>query len=78
MYIEHTQQRRGLGTYLVQSAIAHAPAIHVDTLVGFIFGHNVPSLALFDQLGFARWGFLPKVALLDGIERDLVIVGRRV
>ena len=27
--------------------------------------------------GFERWGLLPRVAELDGIERDLVIVGRR-
>jgi phosphinothricin acetyltransferase len=46
-------------------------------LLGFIFGHNLTSLALFNKFGFARWGVLPKVALLDGVERDLVIVGRR-
>jgi len=28
--------------------------------------------------GFERWGTLPRVAELDGIERDLVILGRRV
>jgi phosphinothricin acetyltransferase len=50
----------------------------VDTLLGFIFGHNEPSLRLFEKFGFARWGELPKVASLDGIERDLVIVGHRV
>jgi phosphinothricin acetyltransferase len=62
----------------VNEAIAHAPSINLDTLLGFIFGHNAPSLALFERLGFSRWGFLPKVATLDGVERDLVIVGRRV
>jgi phosphinothricin acetyltransferase len=29
-------------------------------------------------MGFSRWGHLPRVAVLDGVERDLVIVGRRV
>jgi len=59
-------------------AIAHAPAIGVDNLLGFIFGHNTPSLALFEKFGFRRWGELPELAALDGVERDLVIVGRRV
>jgi L-amino acid N-acyltransferase YncA len=28
-------------------------------------------------IGFERWGRVPGVAELDGVERDLVIVGRR-
>jgi phosphinothricin acetyltransferase len=51
-------------------------AIH--TLLGYIFGHNEPSLRLFESEGFVRWAHLPRVAVLDGVERDLVIVGRRV
>lgn len=78
VYVHREHRKQGFGTYLVQSAIAYAPSIKVDTLLGFIFGHNVPSLSLFERLGFSRWGFMPKVALLDGVERDLVIVGRRV
>ena len=78
IYVRESLRQRGLGAYLLQQALAHAPSIGVDTLLGFIFGHNEPSLRLFEAFGFARWGELPKVALLDGIERDLVIVGRRV
>jgi phosphinothricin acetyltransferase len=77
VYVHEAFRRSGLGSYLLREAIAHAPAIGVDTLLGFIFGHNAPSLALFERFGFARWGELPKVAALDGVERDLVIVGRR-
>lgn len=78
VYVHAAHRKRGLASYLLGSAIEHAPAIRVDTLLGFIFGHNRPSLALFERFGFARWGELPKVAALDGVERDLVIVGRRV
>ena len=46
--------------------------------MGLIWGHNSPSLALFAQFGFERWGHLPRVAEMDQIERDLVIVGLRV
>jgi phosphinothricin acetyltransferase len=77
VYISEKHRRRGLGRELVQRAIAHAPALHVTTLLGFIFGHNEPSLCLFEGLGFERWGHLPRVAVLDGLERDLVILGRR-
>lgn len=77
IYVAETFRQRGLGRYLLGAAMAEAPSLHIDTLLGFIFGHNAPSLALFERHGFARWGVLPRVAVLDGLERDLVIVGRR-
>ncbi len=40
-----------------------------------IFAHNLPSLKLFEQFSFQRWGYLPQVADLDGTKRDVVIVG---
>ena len=78
VYVDQRYRRQGLGAYLLHAAIAHGPAIGVRTLLGFIFGHNLPSLRLFEQLGFERWGLLPRVAVLDDVERDLAIVGRRV
>ena len=78
VYVDDAFRNRGLGSYLLTQAIAHAPSIKVNTLLGFIFGHNEPSLRLFEKFGFSRWGELPKVAAMDGVERDLVIVGRRV
>ena len=58
-------------------AIEQAPRLGLKTLLGFIFGHNESSLRLFESFGFQRWGFLPRVAELESVERDLVIVGRR-
>lgn len=78
IYIDESARGKGLGRYLLTEAIAFAPRIAVHTLLGFIFGHNVASLALFDRFGFARWAEMPGVATLDGIERDLIIVGKRV
>ncbi|HVL75356.1 MAG TPA: GNAT family N-acetyltransferase [Noviherbaspirillum sp.] len=78
IYIAENARGKGLGRYFLEQAIAHAPKIQVHTLLGFIFGHNMPSLALFERFGFERWAHLPRVATLDGIERDLVILGKRV
>ena len=78
VYVAPAYQRRGIARELLQKAIASSPTLGLRTLLGFIFGHNEPSLRLFESFGFERWGFLPKVAELDGLERDLVIVGRRV
>jgi L-amino acid N-acyltransferase YncA len=77
VYVRPDRQRSGVGRSLLGEAIARAPALGLSTLLGFLFGHNEASLALFGGFGFERWGRLPKVAELDGIERDLVIVGKR-
>jgi L-amino acid N-acyltransferase YncA len=78
IYIHESARRKGLGRYFLEHAIVHAPKLGVHTLLGFIFGHNEPSLRLFDRFGFERWALMPRVATLDGIERDLVILGKRV
>ena len=77
VYVHESWRGRGVASYLLREAISRAPLIQVATLLGFIFGHNIPSLRLFEKFGFSRWGLLPKVAVLDGVERDLIILGRR-
>lgn len=76
VYVGDAYRHQGLGSYLLAQAVAHAPAIKVDRLIGFVFAHNKPSLDLFLKAGFQRWGELPGVTSLDGIERDVVILGR--
>lgn len=78
IYIAEQWRGKGIGKYCLQEAIDFAPQIAVHTLLGFIFGHNRPSLALFERFGFATWAHLPRVAKLDGVERDLIILGKRV
>jgi phosphinothricin acetyltransferase len=78
IYVAESHRRRGLGRELLQAALTRAPSLGLHTLLGYIFGHNEPSLRLFEAHGFTRWGHLPRVAVLDGAERDLIIVGRRV
>ena len=58
-------QRRGVGKRLLQEAIAHGPQLGIHSLVGLIFGHNQPSIALFRAAGCERWGLLPGVARVD-------------
>ena len=78
VYVQASEQRTGVGRALVRHAIEAAPGLGLRTLVALVFGHNAPSLTLFAKLGFAPWGELPAVAELDGVERDLVLLGLRV
>ncbi len=76
VYVDQKFRRQGVAHRLLEEAIARAPSLGINAMVGLIFAHNEPSLKLFERLGFERWGLLPRIARLDGNERDLVIMGR--
>lgn len=78
IYVHEDYRGKGLGRFLLNKATDACPELGIKTLLGFIFGHNTLSLTLFERAGFQRWGCLPNIAELDGVERDLVIVGKRV
>ena len=78
VYVAPEAQRRGIARRLLDHALHHSPALGIRTMLAFVFGHNGPSIALFERCGFEPWGRLPRVAELDGVERDLAILGRRV
>ncbi len=78
IYLAEAARGQGLGRILLSRALAAAPALGITSVLGFIFGHNAPSMRLFASFGFSAWGTLERVAVLDGIERDLIIMGLRV
>jgi len=77
VYIAPDNQHRGLGKYLLRSVIERCPLLGLDVLLAYVLAHNRPSNRLFESLGFAHWGLLPGVALVDGVRCDLVIFGKR-
>lgn len=78
IYLADVMRGQGMGRQLLQHALDRCPSLEIKTLLGFIFGHNQPSLRLFETFGFEKWAHLPRVAELDGVERDLIIVGKRI
>ncbi len=78
IYVAETHRGQGIGRQLLTRAIEHAPTLGVRVLLGYIFAHNEPSLQLFAKFGFERWAHLPGVTRLDGIDRDVIIMGKRV
>lgn len=78
IYVNEKFRGIGAGSILIAKALEECPRLRVSNLVGFVFGHNEPSLKLLRKFGFEQWGLLPGVAELDGVKRDLVIVGRAV
>lgn len=78
VYVGGNFRRRGVARSLLDEIIARASSLGIRVMVGLIFAHNEPSLKLFEAFGFTRWGLLPDVAILDGVHRDLTILGRHV
>ncbi len=78
IYLDTKQRGKGLGKEILQYCIDTAPKFGIKTLLGFIFSHNEPSLKLFRHFGFEDWATLPNIAVLDGIERGLKILGKRI
>ena len=77
IYLAPEVRGRGLGRQLLNEALELAARLGLTRLLAFIFSHNQPSLDLFRHSGFALWGELPDIALLDGEIRSLSILGRR-
>jgi len=78
VYVDQKFRRCGVARALLEEVISRAASLGINAMVGLIFAHNEPSLRLFEQLGFERWGLLPRIARLDEIERNLAIMGRQV
>ena len=78
IYIHLEYQQQGVGKQLLKKAIEEGSKLGLKVLLGFIFAHNKASLKLFANYGFQEWGYLPEVAELAEIERDLVIMGRKI
>lgn len=77
VYVDPERRRRGIAHELLDNALRAAPAMEIANILAFVFVHNQPSVTLFEAHGFERWGLLPKVCELDGVEHDVLILGRR-
>ncbi|WCM41403.1 N-acetyltransferase family protein [Flavobacterium sp. CBA20B-1] len=78
IYLQEAQRKKGYGKQILQHCMETAPELGIKTLLGFIFAHNHPSLKLFKDLGFNDWATLPNIAMLDGQEFGLKILGKRI
>jgi len=78
IYLAEDARGKGFGGEILHHVLENCAGLGIKTLLGFIFSHNHPSLKLFRKFGFENWAMLPNIAVLDGIERSLVILGKRI
>ena len=77
-YIGYAYQRQGVGTALVEHALAACPTLGIHHLFAIVLEGNQASLRLLEKMGFAQWGYLPRVANFDGKEIGHLYYGRHV
>lgn len=77
VYVDPGHRRRGIAHDLLENALREAPRLGIRNVLAFVLVHNQPSVTLFELHGFQRWGLLPRVCDMDGVERDVLILGRR-
>ena len=78
IYLHSSHRGKGLGKQVLCHSINECEKFGIKTLLGYIFAHNEPSLVLFFKAGFQEWAHLPNIANLDGTERSLKILGKRI
>ena len=77
VYVAPASRGQGLGKALFEGLVNASEQAGIWTLQASIFPENPASLAIHKACGFRELGFRERVAQLDGVWRDTVLLERR-
>jgi len=77
LYVEMAFRGRGIGRVLLNDLIKCSEQNSVWTLQAGIFPENESSLGLHKKLGFREVGRRERIAKLNGVWRDVIVLERR-
>ena len=77
VYVASQARGRGVGRALLEALVAGADAGGIWTIQTSVFPENAASLALHERAGFRVLGRRERIAQLDGIWRDALLLERR-
>ncbi|HUT20634.1 MAG TPA: GNAT family N-acetyltransferase [Anaerolineae bacterium] len=77
IYLAPQARGTGVGTRLMQRAVASSEAHGMWTLHAALFPENKASVRLHEKCGFRRVGVRERIAQLDGEWRDTLVMERR-
>lgn len=78
IYIDKNFQGKKLGQHFLSEAIEEGKTLGIKTLLALIFADNPASLKLFKKIGFKEWGNLNRIATIEGVDKDLLVLGQRI
>ncbi|MCO6549606.1 MAG: N-acetyltransferase [Gilliamella sp.] len=77
LYLHQDFRGKKIGQFMVDKIEQFAKQAGIEAIFSYVFRHNLPSVNLFKKMQYQQWGLLPKIAELDNVQRDLVILGKR-
>ena len=77
VYVAESARGHGVGRALMRALIASADAGGIWTIQAGMFPENAASVALHESLGFRLVGRFERIAQLDGVWRDTVLLELR-
>ena len=77
VYVAESARGRGVGRALMEALLASARAAGIWTIHAGMFPENAASLALHERLGFRLVGRFERIAVLDGVWRDTILLELR-
>ncbi|HMJ27056.1 MAG TPA: GNAT family N-acetyltransferase [Pyrinomonadaceae bacterium] len=77
VYVAESRRGRGLGRRLLEALIAGSEANGIWMLQAVTFSGNAASVALHRRCGFREVGRRERIAKLDGVWRDTMLLERR-
>jgi L-amino acid N-acyltransferase YncA len=77
VYVAETARGRGVGRALMEALIAGADTAGLWTIQTSIFPENAASVALHERVGFRVVGRRERIANLDGVWRDTLLLELR-
>jgi len=77
VYVHEAYRGKGVGGVLLQKLITESEANTIWTLQSGIFPENLASIALHEKHGFRKIGYRERVAKMEGVWRDTLLMERR-
>ena len=77
LYVAATARGQGIGQALLKALVQKSETLSLWTLQAAIFKENVGSIALHKRCGFREVGVRERIAKLNGVWRDTVLLERR-
>jgi L-amino acid N-acyltransferase YncA len=77
VYVASSARGHGVGSALMERLLASAAAAGIWTIQTSIFPENAATVALHERLGFRRVGRRERIAQLDGVWRDTILLELR-
>lgn len=77
-YVDRSSRGRGIGSRLMQHALAEAPGRGLTHLLAILMDRNSASIQLLKKHQFQQWGHLPQIARFSSGVCGQFIYGRKI